>query len=94
MAEWIDEVDRIDRSLHRLGVPMNVRIKAVADIMTILAEAEKARMSRRQLVLMAVNDCKGDVKKAARQVGWSKSTCYAELQNDSKTSLEMDNEAA
>lgn len=85
MAEWIDEVDRIDRSLHRLGVPVGVRMKAVAEIMTILAEAEKAKTDRRQLVLAAVNDCRGDVRKAAQKVGWSKSTCYAELKNLSKT---------
>jgi DNA-binding NtrC family response regulator len=83
--DWIEEVDRIDRSLHRLGVPANVRMKAVAEIMDILAQAEKAKRDRRQLVLDAVNRCKGNVKAAAREVGWSKSTCYAELQTLSKT---------
>lgn len=85
MSDWIDEVDRIDRSLHRLGVPVEVRLKAVADIMTVLAQAEKAKQDRRQLVLIAVNECRGDVKRAAVKVGWSKSTCYAELQSLSKT---------
>jgi DNA-binding NtrC family response regulator len=84
MADWIDEVDRIDKSLHRLGVPAAVRMKATAEIMDILARAEKAKRDRAQLVLEAVNACKGDVRKAAREVGWSKSTCYAELQNRSK----------
>lgn len=81
MAEWIDEVDRIDRSLHRLGVPPGVRIKAVAEIMTILAEAEKAKRDRRQLVLEAVNKHRGNVERAANEVGWSRSTCYAELRS-------------
>lgn len=85
MTEWIDEVDRIDRSLHRLGVPPDVRQRAVAQIMDVLAKAEKERRDRRQLVLDAVTRCKGDVRKAANEVGWSKSTCYAELQNYSKT---------
>lgn len=82
---WIAEVDRIDRALHRLGVPTDVRVKAVAQIMTVLADAEKVKRGRSDLVLQAVNDCGGDVRKAAKKVGWSKSTCYAELRNRSKT---------
>jgi hypothetical protein len=50
MADWIDEVDRIDKSLHRLGVPAAVRMKATAEIMDILARAEKAKRDRAQLV--------------------------------------------
>jgi transcriptional regulator of acetoin/glycerol metabolism len=79
MADWIDEVDRIDRSLHRLGVPANVRMKAVAEIMTILAQAEKAKRDRRQLVIEAVARCKGNVRKAAAEEEWSHETFYREL---------------
>lgn len=81
MAEWIDEVDRIDRSLHRLGVPAEIRMRAVAQIMDVLAKAETAKRDRRQLVLEAVNKHRGNVEKAANEVGWSRSTCYAELRS-------------
>lgn len=82
--EWIDEVGRIDKSLHRLGVPDSVRMKAVAEIMSVLATADKARRARRDVVLEAVAGCKGDVRQAAKRAGWSKSTLYYELRNRSK----------
>lgn len=78
MADWIEEVDRIDRSLHRLGVPAAVRMKATADIAHILAEAAKAQRDRRQLVLEAVARC-GNVRKAAAEEEWSHETFYREL---------------
>ncbi len=81
MADWIDEVDRIDRSLHRLGVPADIRMKAAAQIMDVLAKAEVARRDRRQVVLDAVLACKGNMRKAAKVAGWSKTTCYDALNN-------------
>ena len=78
MADWIAEVDRIDRMLHRLGVPAAVRMKATADIMTTLAQAEKAKRDRRQLVIEAVARC-GNVRKAAAEEDWSHETFYREL---------------
>ena len=35
-TEWIEEVDRIDRMLHRIGVPSNVRNSATEQIANIL----------------------------------------------------------
>ena len=78
MADWIDEVDRIDKSLHRLGVPAAVRMKATAEIMDILAKAETERRDRRQLALEAVARC-GNVRKAAAAEDWSHETFYREL---------------
>lgn len=78
MADWIDEVDRIDKSLHRLGVPAAVRMKAVAEISDILAKAATAKRDRRQLVLEAVARC-GNVRKAANEESWSHETFYRAL---------------
>lgn len=83
-TEWIEEVDRLDRMLHRLGVPANVRIKATAEIADILAQAAKAKRDRRQLALEAIAEC-GNVRKAAAQEGWSYETFYRELRKKSQT---------
>jgi hypothetical protein len=77
-TEWIEEVDRLDRMLHRLGVPANVRMKASCEIATILAEAAKSKRDRRQLVIEAVARC-GSVRDAAKEEGWSHETFYREL---------------
>lgn len=78
MADWIEEVDRLDKTLHRQGVPAAVRMKAVAEISDILAKASKAKRDRRQLVLEAVERC-GNVRKAAEEENWSHETFYREL---------------
>ena len=78
MADWIAEVDRLDRMLHRLGVPAAVRMKATAEIAHILAQAEKAQRDRRQLVLEAVARC-GNVRKAAAEENYSHETFYRAL---------------
>jgi len=78
-TEWIEEVDRIDRTLHRLGVPAAVRMKATAEIADILAKAATAKRDRRQLVIEAVARCKGNVRKAAAEEEWSHETFYREL---------------
>lgn len=77
-TEWIEEVDRLDRALHRLGVPADVRMRAAADIATILAQASKAKRDRRQLVIEAVQRC-GNVRQAAAEEGWSHETFYRAL---------------
>lgn len=77
-TEWIEEVDRLDRMLHRLGVPSNVRMKATAEIANILAQASKAKRDRRQLVIESVARC-GNVRDAAKEEGWSHETFYREL---------------
>ena len=43
MPDWIAEVDRIDKYLHSIGMPDNLRLKAVADIADVLAQADKRR---------------------------------------------------
>lgn len=77
-TEWIEEVDRLDRMLHRLGVPSNVRHQAIEEIANILIQASKAKRDRRQLVLEAVARC-GNVRKAAEEEEWSHETFYREL---------------
>jgi DNA-binding phage protein len=77
-TEWIGEVDRLDRMLHRLGVPANVRMKACAEIADVLAQAAKAKRDRRQLVLEAVARC-GNVREAAKDEGYSHETFYRAL---------------
>lgn len=83
-TEWIEEVDRLDRMLHRLGVPANVRMKSVAEIADILAQASKAKRDRRQLVIEAVERC-GNVRDAAKAEGWSHETFYRALRTKSQT---------
>lgn len=78
MNEWIEEVDRIDNMLHRIGVPSAVRTRAVEEITNILIEAGRARLDRRQLVIEAVARC-GNVRKAAAEEEWSHETFYREL---------------
>lgn len=46
MSEWIAEVDRLDKILHAEGVPPNIRIRAVAQIADVLAQADKAKRER------------------------------------------------
>ena len=82
-TEWIEEVDRLDRMLHRQCVPAAVRIKACAEIADILIQASKAKRDRRQLVLEAVARC-GNVRDAAAEEEWSHETFYQELRK-SKT---------
>lgn len=41
--DWIAEVDRIDRFLHSVGVPDGIRVKAVAEVADVLAQADKRR---------------------------------------------------
>lgn len=77
-TEWIAEVERLDKMLHRQGVPAAVRMKATAEIAHILAQAATAKRDRRQLVLEALKDC-GNVRDAAKQEGWSHETFYSEL---------------
>lgn len=76
--EWIAEVDRIDHLLHSIGVPSEVRGKAVAEIATILARASKSRMERGALVRASIAK-HGSVRKAAQAEQWSHETFYAEL---------------
>lgn len=78
MADWIAEVDRIDKMLQSVGVPSAHRMKAVANIADILAQADKAKRDRRQLVLEAVARC-GNVRAAAKDEGYSHETFYREL---------------
>jgi len=84
-TEWIEEVDRLDRALHRLGVPANVRMQATAEIADILAQASKAKRDRRQLVIEAVARCNGNVRKAAAEEKWSHETFYRVLRTKSQT---------
>lgn len=76
--DWIDEVDRIDKQLHSIGVPSAIRGKAIAEIATILAQAEKHQRDRRQLALEAMAE-HGNVRRAAKAEGWSHETFYKEL---------------
>ncbi len=77
--EWIAEVDRIDKLLHSIGVPSAVRGKAMAEIATILAQAERQKRDRKQLALEAIAE-HGNVRLAvAVVVGWSHETFYKEL---------------
>lgn len=43
MADWIVEVDRLDKLLHSEGVPDGVRGRFIAQYADILAQADKAR---------------------------------------------------
>lgn len=76
--EWIAEVDRIDHLLHSIGVPSEIRGKAVAEIATILARTAKHRMERPEFVRWAVAK-HGSVRKAAVAEDWSRETLYSEL---------------
>jgi len=76
--DWIAEVDRIDKMLHGAGVPANVRMKAMAEIMTVLAQAEKHQRTRRQLALEAIAQ-HGNVRAAAKAENWSHETFYKAL---------------
>lgn len=42
MANWINEVDRIDKMLAAAGVPDTCRLRAVSKIADVLAQADKA----------------------------------------------------
>ena len=44
MPDWIAEVDHIDKYLHSIGMPDKLRMKAVADIADVLAQADKRRL--------------------------------------------------
>ena len=77
--EWMAEVDRIDKLLHSIGVPSAERSKAIEGIANILFQVDRQRRDRRQLVIEAVARCHGNVRKAAKQEGWSHETFYKEL---------------
>lgn len=83
-AAWIEETDRLDKMLHRIGVPSNVRHTAIEEIANILIEASKAKRDRRQLVFEAVARC-GNVRDAAKEEGWSHETFYRVLRTKSQT---------
>ncbi|MBS0200310.1 MAG: hypothetical protein JSR70_07645 [Proteobacteria bacterium] len=44
--DWLEECNRIDHRLHDLGIPDDIRMRAMAEIMTIMAQAEKRRIAR------------------------------------------------
>lgn len=43
MVHWTEDADRIDLMLAQQGVPDDIRMKAVAEIMTILGRADRDR---------------------------------------------------
>lgn len=77
--EWVEQVNRLDHLLHSIGVPSDIRCKAIGEIATILAQAGKQRRERRQLALESISRHGGNVREAAKAEGWSHETFYAEI---------------
>ncbi len=77
--EWIELVNQIDHHLHSIGVPSSIRGPAVAQVSSILAQADKHRRTRRQLAIEAIARNGGNVRAAAKAEKWSYETFYSEL---------------
>lgn len=79
MPDWIVPVDMIDKYLHSIGTPENVRMKAVAEIADVLAQADKRR---RDMEAYAAECRRADrllphgVNEAARELGVHRVTVY------------------
>lgn len=73
--DWLDECNRIDHRLHDLGIPDDIRMRAMAEIMTIMAQAEKRRIARdREEQALALAE-RGMASVAERQ-GCTRMTAY------------------
>lgn len=79
MPEWIAEVDRIDKYLHSIGMPDNLRLRAVADIADVLAQADKRRRDMEAYAAecrRAYRLLPHGVNEAARELGVHRVTVY------------------
>lgn len=73
--DWIAEIDRFDKLLHSEGVPDAQRMRAVAQVADVFAQADKARRLAERELQAATLLHTGAIALAERQ-GCHRATVY------------------